>query len=424
MNKTITSTMLNRSYQKIEHPTGLDILLCPMEGFTTAYALFAAKVGSIDVTFKTEREDDFVTVPAGIAHFLEHKMFESLDGDTFEKYAKTGASANAYTAFDKTAYLFSCTDNFNESFEILLDQVTSAYFTPENVEKEQGIIGQEIKMYEDAPSWRILFNLLGALYHNNPIKIDIAGTVESIAEIDAPLLYRCYNTFYNLNNMVLVVCGNFNADEAMEIVDRMIKPAEKITVSTKPVDEPRGVVEKEVNLSFPVAVPMFHIGFKGVSSSADNNVKKQLIGSIITDMICGESSDLYRKLYDTGLINLSFDCEMFTGRDHACAIFEGESRDPHKVYEILCDTISRYRAEGLNEEDFIRCKKAAYGSFIGSYCKPTSMASALLEHHFAGYDNSFDVLEMLSELTFEDATACFLEDFCPEHSSISIINPI
>ncbi|WP_312640611.1 EF-P 5-aminopentanol modification-associated protein YfmH, partial [Hydrogenoanaerobacterium sp.] len=226
MNKTvISSERLGENYVKIKHSSGLTMLLCPKPQFSSAYALFGAEIGSIDTTFKTSKDNDFVTVPAGIAHYLEHKLFESEDGDAFERYAKTGASANAYTSFDKTAYLFSCADNFKESIEILLDFVTHPYFTEETVRKEQGIIGQEIKMYDDNPDWRVLFNLLGALYVNNPVRVDIAGTVESIAEIDADLLYRCYNTFYNLNNMVLVVAGNFEIDTVLEAADRILKPA-------------------------------------------------------------------------------------------------------------------------------------------------------------------------------------------------------
>ena len=186
----IKSARLGQEMVKIKHPSGLTMLLCPMLGYSTAYATFTANVGSVDTGFKTQDDDAFVDVPEGIAHFLEHKMFENEDGDAFAKYAKTGASANAYTSFDKTAYLFACTDRFEESLEILLDFVRRPYFTKESVQKEQGIIGQEIRMYDDDGEWRVQFNLLQALYHNHPVRIDIAGTVESIAEIDDQLLYR------------------------------------------------------------------------------------------------------------------------------------------------------------------------------------------------------------------------------------------
>ena len=181
---------------------------------------------------------EWTTVPEGIAHYLEHKLFESEDGDAFARYAKTGASANAYTSFDQTCYLFSCTENFDQSLEILLDFVQSPYFTEETVRKEQGIIGQEIRMYDDAPDWRVQFNLLAALYQNHPVRIDIAGTVESIAQIDAELLYRCYRTFYSLKNMVLTVAGKVTVDQVLAVADRMLKPNTPIEIERGFVEEP------------------------------------------------------------------------------------------------------------------------------------------------------------------------------------------
>jgi len=204
-------------YTYVKHPTGLDIYIWKMEDYSTSYALFGTKYGSINTKFRTKNEKDFITVPNGIAHYLEHKLFENEDCDVFSLYAKTGASANAYTSFDKTCYLFSCTDNVYESLEILLSFVQSPYFTEETVQKEQGIIGQEIRMYDDNAGWRVFFNMLQGMYHNHPVKIDIAGTVESIAKINADLLYQCYNTFYNLNNMVLSIAGNIDEDKILEI---------------------------------------------------------------------------------------------------------------------------------------------------------------------------------------------------------------
>ena len=267
----IKSSRLSEEYLQINHPSGLTMLLYPMEGFSTAFAMFSTKYGSIDTCFKTQKDSDFVTVPAGIAHYLEHKMFESEDGDAFERYAQTGASANAFTSFDKTSYLFACSDRFEESLEILLDSVTHPYFTKETVEKEQGIISQEIKMYEDDPGWRVMFNLLQSMYHNNTVKIDIAGTVESIAQIDAELLYRCYHTFYNLHNMVLTVAGNFDPQQVLKVADRILKPAEPISIEKKTEDEPREVERKRFVQYLPVATPMFYIGFKAPNAGEKGN---------------------------------------------------------------------------------------------------------------------------------------------------------
>ncbi|MCL2694636.1 MAG: insulinase family protein, partial [Oscillospiraceae bacterium] len=225
MQKTIIKNRrVGEEYRVIKHPSGLTICLYPMKGFESAYALFAAKYGSVDVTFKTNEDGDFVTVPAGIAHYLEHKLFENDECDAFQLYAKTGANANAFTSFDKTAYLFSCSQKFEENLRILLSFVQEPYFTDESVAKEQGIIAQEIRMMEDDPGWRVFYNGLQAVYHNNPVRIDIGGTVESIAEIDKELLYRCYKTFYNLNNMVLSIAGNFDVEKTLEICDELLKP--------------------------------------------------------------------------------------------------------------------------------------------------------------------------------------------------------
>ena len=228
--QVITGKQVGDSYWKIQHPSGLTILLYPKENCSTTYAIFGTRYGSIDNCFQRSDEPAPETVPEGIAHYLEHKLFESEDGDAFERYAKTGASANAFTSFESTCYLFSCTDKLYESLEILLDFVQSPYFTEQTVQKEQGIIGQEIKMYDDDPSWRVMFNYLKAMYHSHPIKEDIAGTVESIAKITPELLYRCYNTFYNLGNMVLALAGNFDKEKVLEVCDRMLKPAEPVSV--------------------------------------------------------------------------------------------------------------------------------------------------------------------------------------------------
>ena len=213
----IKSDILNEKYYKINHPSGLTVYVLPKENYSSAYAVFGTKYGSIDTRFKRSDSDKWTEVPEGIAHFLEHKLFESEDLDAFERYAKTGASANAYTSFDKTCYLFQCSSNFKENLKILLDFVQNPYFTPQTVQKEQGIIGQEITMYYDVPGWMSTFNLLRCLYKNHPVRIDIAGTVDSIAQITDKLLYDCYNTFYNLHNMALVVVGNVTKDDVLSV---------------------------------------------------------------------------------------------------------------------------------------------------------------------------------------------------------------
>lgn len=422
MQKSIVkSDRLGEQFQVIDHPSGLRMLLYPMEGFSGAYALFATKYGSVDTRFKTDKDADFADVPEGIAHYLEHKMFENEDGDAFMLYAKTGASANAYTSFDRTAYLFSCTENFAQSLDILLGFVSSPYFTPETVQKEQGIIGQEIGMYDDNPDWRVYFNLLGALYHENPVRIDIAGTVESIAKIDADLLYRCYHTFYNLHNMVLAVAGNFDVQTVLDIADRNLKAAEPFRVQRGVFNEPRGVRQSFIEQVLPVAQPMFQIGFKGVPGTEPENMRGQILDELLIEIIAGESTPLYRRLYDAGLVNQTFTGEAMGSRDYALAILGGESRDPKKVYDELLAEITRIRGEGIDPAVFSRCKKAIYGRYVGLYGRTESVAGMMVSTHFADM-GLYEPLNIVADITREQLEARMRDSFDPAHSALSIVH--
>ncbi|WRS28168.1 pitrilysin family protein [Oscillospiraceae bacterium MB08-C2-2] len=416
----ITSERLGESFTKIEHSSGLTLMLCPMKGFSTAYALFATKYGSVDTCFKTDKDADFAQVPEGIAHFLEHKLFESEDGDAFSRYAQTGASANAYTSFDRTAYLFSCTENFKESIEILLDFVTHPYFTPATVQKEQGIIGQEIKMYDDSADWRVFFNLLGALYHNHPVRIDIAGTVESISHIDADLLYRCYHTFYNLNNMVLSIAGNFDVGTVLEAADRILKKAEPIRIERKSPPEPAGVVKSFVEQRLPVAVPIFQMGFKYESLSASENMRQQVLGEMALDVVAGENTPLYRRLYDAGLINATFSAETMVGADYILGMFSGESKDPQRVYDEICAEIRRIQQEGIDDSLFEQCKKSTYGRYVGLLGRVESVATWMMMSHFSGVE-MYELTEIVANVTREKLEDYLRQRINTQHSALSVV---
>ena len=419
LTESVASRRLGEGYTRIELPSGLTLMLCPMKGYSTAYALFAARCGSIDDSFSTG-DGEMVQVPNGIAHFLEHKLFESEEGDAFEQYAKTGASANAYTSFDRTAYLFGCTDRFRESLEILLNLVTTPYFTEQTVQKEQGIIGQEIRMYDDDPDWRVYFNLLGALYQEHPIRIDIAGTVESIAEISADLLYRCYNAFYNLNNMVLSIAGNFEIKDVVEACDKILKPAAPVRVSTREVREPDEIRARRVEQTLEVAAPLFQIGFKGRAKSYRENILAQVTGELVCDLIAGESTALYRELYDEGLINAVFDTEVMAGPNYLVNIFSGESRDPDAVFARLTDGVRALQERGISEEDFERARRAAYGRYVGIYGNVESMAGMMVLAKLADF-GAYEPLDLLGELTLNDAQAFLRENFDTERCALSVV---
>lgn len=281
------SKELRERLYEIDHSSGLKIFVMPKENYKSAYAVIGTKYGSIDTCFKRGDQADFTRVPEGIAHFLEHKLFESEDLDAFTRYAETGASANAYTSFDKTCYLFQCSDRFEDSLRILLDFVTHPYFTKETVEKEQGIIGQEITMYYDVPGWMSTFNLLRCLYKNHPVRIDIAGTVESISEITDKLLYDCYNTFYNLNNMALAVVGNVQPEQVVKICDEMLQKAPDIKIERVFEEEPREIVKNFEEYHLAVSVPVFSFGYKEACKTPVRSIREIVEMEILLEVLAG-----------------------------------------------------------------------------------------------------------------------------------------
>ena len=417
----VASKLLGSAYLRLKHRSGLEMRLCPMDGFSSAFAMLSVDFGSSDACFGLS-EGDIADVPAGIAHFLEHKLFECEEGDAFERFAATGASANAYTSFDKTAYLFSCSDNFEQSIEILFDFVTRPYFTPETVAKEQGIIGQEIKMYDDNADWRVMFNLLKAMYHKNPIKLDIAGTVESIAQVDDKLLYRCYNAFYDLSNMVLTVAGNFDPETVIAAADKILPEAKGVKVYRPAVDEPQEVVQDRIEQYLPIAQSMFYIGFKGVPGDTKQNFINQIRDELLCDIIAGESTYLYRRLYDEGLINSTFCAELFCGRDHINMMFMGESREPDRVRSEINAEIVRLQKEGIDPELFELCKKSLYGRYIRVFDKPESLSGRLASTYFADL-TPYDLPEIVADTTIKHLTDRLVKCYDISRSSISVILP-
>ena len=418
----ISSRIMGDKYYKIHHKSGLTIYVYPKAEFKSTYALFGAKYGSINTTFQKENGET-VVVPDGIAHYLEHKLFESEDGDAFAKYAKTGASANAYTSFDKTCYLFSCADNFEESLKILLEFVQNPYFTEETVQKEQGIIGQEIRMYDDDPNWRVLFNLLEAMYHNHPVKIDIAGTVESIAEITPQKLYDCYYGFYNLHNMALtVVGGKAQPESIIAMADKYLKDApEKTMTSTFPA-EPETVVKDYVEQKFPVTVPLFHLGFKEKTEKERLTDKEMAESEILLCAIASGTSVLYKTLEEQKLINNTFEYEHFEGPYYSSVFFGGESKNPKKVAEIIRTYIDNLRITGISEEDFAIAKKAVYGADIFAFNRNESIASILMECDFSGRE-LFSYLECIKNTTLDDVNTRLRKQLDSRYSSLSVVLP-
>lgn len=419
--KEVRNELLNEKYYDIDHPSGLKILVMPKENYSSTYAIFATKYGSIDTMIQMS-DGSFKEIPEGTAHFLEHKLFESKDLDAFERFAKTGASANAYTSFERTGYLFSCSANFKKNLEILLDFVQNPYFTQATVEKEQGIIGQEIDMYKDAPDWEVMFNCLRTMYHNLPVRIDIAGTQESIAQITAKTLYGCYDNFYNLHNMVLAVAGNANVDEIVEVADKVLKPVEGKMAQRKVIDEPEEVIDSYIEEKLSVATPQFMFGFKESWDTPERTTKEEISMEILLDMISGQSSELYKRLFDGKLINNSFGFEYFTGFGYSCVLFAGESNDPKKVAEEIVGEIGRFRETGFDETAFERTKKKLYGRMIMGMNDIEGLANNMAVSYFAGED-VFTDFEIFKTVTLDDVNDIFKKTLDENRSVLSVINP-
>lgn len=420
--REVKSERLGESYFEIDHPSGLKILVYPKKNYAATYAVFGTRYGSIDTEFRLNGEEKFTCVPEGIAHFLEHKLFESEDLDAFERYAKTGASANAYTSFDKTCYLFSCTGKFQESLEILLDFVTHPYFTEKTVQKEQGIIGQEIQMCRDEAGWEALFSLLRAMYKTHPVRIDIAGTVESIAEITPELLYKCYETFYNFSNMVLCVAGNVTPDEVLSVADRLLKPQKPIRIERKFHREPREVAESYTEETLSVAFPIFSLGFKEAVETPERSLREILISDIILEAVAGKTSAFYSELLEAGLINTSFESEYFCGYGYAAWIFTGESPDGREVQKRITARIRALQETGISEADFERIRKKLYGRSIMQFNDIDGIANAMVSAYFCK-EGLFDETEILQSLTLDEVNARLRTALQTDCASLSVIKP-
>jgi predicted Zn-dependent peptidase len=421
--KEVRSAHLDDFYYKVKHQSGLTVYIYPKNKNNSTYAVFGTKYGSIDNCFKIAGEKEPHKVPDGIAHYLEHKLFESEDGDAFARYAKTGASANAYTSFYNTCYLFSCTQNVYESLEILLDFVQSPYFTKETVQKEQGIIGQEIKMYDDDPQWCVLFDLLEAMYHNHPVKNDIAGTVASIARITPELLYECYNTFYNLNNMVLCVAGNVDAEKVIAMCDKMLKPSKPIRIDRIFEEEPRHIVRARVEKKLAVASPMFNLGFKEDAGGPMAGVEKVAQTDILLEALAGDFTKLYRSLLDKGLINENtFGKEYFEGPGFASVIFGGDSKDPDAAAEEIKKEIERVRREGIDAADFRMAQKSLYGHSVSALNDVGNIANSLAALSLSGRD-FFGYIDAIADADIDGVNARLETQLMPEYSSLSVVKP-
>lgn len=409
------------AYEQIILPSGLTVAVRPMSGYACAHAAITSRFGSIDRHFSFgERE---VKLPAGVAHFLEHKMFEDADGDALMKFAATGANANAYTSFDRTSYLFTAAENITESLDVLLEMVTHSYFTQQTIDKEQGIIGQEIKMYDDSPDWKLASALLECLYHSHPIRSDIAGTCESIAEITPQMLYSCCEAFYSPDNMILSAAGNITAEQVTAACKKhgLYEPREQSAVKRLWDEEPLTAAQSEKTIYMPVAKPWLGVGFKEKPLPADD-IRTEALCDLILSCVCGGMSPLYRRFYDEGLADPSFGGEALQVDGCFCVMFTGECDEPETVRRLLLEEIARVRAEGVDRDIFTLAKNEKYGRLLENLENPeySSMQmteAALCRNTVAG------ALENLASLTAEDADELLQSILSAERAATVYIRP-
>lgn len=418
---------LDEKMYSFTHKSGLKVRIFPKKGFSKYYAIYGTEYGSIDRQFVVPGESELTTVPDGIAHYLEHKMFEQKDGkNAFDMFALTGASANAFTSFDMTAYLFSCTDKFYDSLDILISFVNEPYFTEENVQKEQGIIGQEIKMYEDDPNWRVFFNALTALYHNNPVKIDIAGTVESISHITPEILYKCYNTFYNPSNMTLVLVGDIEPEKVLDCLDKHISPERNLGEIERPrLTEPDEFFKSRVEQELMVSQPLFQIGFKDNTLYTDGEelLKREIMTDVILEVIFGKSNDFYMSLYEQGLINQSFGSESELEKRFGFTLIGGESKDPDKVFELVKAEINKTIEFGLDKESLERAKKTTQASLIKLFNSIEGMGNAFIRQIMCGV-NPLALANIIDEIAEEEYNERLKKYFNTDNCVLSVVRPV
>ncbi|MEJ6950578.1 EF-P 5-aminopentanol modification-associated protein YfmH [Natronospora cellulosivora (SeqCode)] len=403
---------------------GLSVYLMPRDNFSKAYGIFASNYGSIDSKFKDPDNNEIVKVPDGIAHFLEHKLFEGENEDTFSIFARLGASTNAYTNQNTTAYLFQSSENIIEASTALLNFVQEPYFTDENVEKEKGIIEQEIRMYEDDANYQVYFNLLSAMYHKHPAKIDIAGTVESIAKISKEDLYLCYNTFYNPGNMVLFITGDFVVEDMMKIIEenqnkKQFKNYEEIERFYE--DEPQNVYENLVQKNMDVSQALFRMGIKEniIPKDPIEMLKQDIASNILMDILIGKGSSLYQELYNDGLIDNSFGHYYVLEKGYGYALLGGKSNDPELLYNSLKEVFLNNK-KNIKEDDFKRLLKKNIGEYVEGFNSFDNIASDFISFHFKGL-NYFDYLKIMEDINYEYILKRSKDLFQEEHICRSII---
>lgn len=406
--------------EKLEN--GLTVMIIPKKGIQKKYIIWGTNYGSNDSTFVVPGETDVTEVPKGVAHFLEHKLFEQENGtNSLDVLTSLGVSANAYTTNNHTAYLYECTDNFYEALDEFMDYVQHPYFTDENVEKEKGIIGQEIMMYDDYPDWKVYLNALECMYHKNPVKLDITGTIETISKIDRDILYKCYNTFYNPSNMAMVVSGDFEPEKLLEeIKKRLIDNKSNGEIKRVFEEEPREIVKSRAEQIMEVSKPLYTIGIKDIPADEKEKVKKHIAIEILLNLLIGASSELYKKLYDMGNFFAGPSIDYEFDKNYAHILITGNSNNPEELFDLFKKQVEKFISDGINKEDFERIRKMIYGEYVKEFDDVTDISRMFLADYFKGI-NSFDYLEEINTINVEYLYQVLNDVFKVDNMILSVV---
>ena len=426
--KTIKYAQIDEVLYYEKQENGLEVYILPKKEFNKTFSTFTTKYGSIDNWFHPFGKNEVKKVPDGIAHFLEHKLFEKEDGDVFQLFSKQGASANAFTSFTRTAYLFSSTSRFEENLTTLINFVQEPYFTEKSVEKEKGIIGQEINMYDDNPDWRLYFGTIANMYENHPVKIDIAGTVESIDQITKDLLYECYETFYHPSNMLLFIVGSVDPVQTMSLIreNQLSKSFDQASEIKRQFEqEPDSVYKKKEILPMNVQISKCLVGIKAAQlhQTGREMLKNELTINLLLDLLFGKSSLMYEELYSQGLIDGSFSFDYTQEKDFGFAMIGGDTENPDELADkIIAYLLKMKTGEGFSEDLLERTKKKKIGSFLRSLNSPEYIANSFTRYAFLE-TSLFDVVPVLESISLQDLKQVATDLISEERMTICQVVP-
>lgn len=421
----ISEKRYDRVGESLLHTTlenGLAIYVIPKPEFAKSYAFFAVDYGGMDLSFSLDGKP--CNTPAGVAHFLEHKMFDMPDGNAMQAFAARGASNNAFTSSAMTAYHYSCTDSFYENLRTLLSFVLTPYFSAESVQKEQGIIGQEIGMYDDDPDYKCYVNLLDCLYHTHPLRNSVLGTVESISHITDATLYNCHSAFYSPSNMVLCCAGDVDMEKVTELAKELCPASAPSVKRAEAGNEPSCVKLSEKSERMSVSLPQFLLGLKlDPPTDGSGELLLPMLADVACSLVAGPSSALYTQLYAEGLINSGFGCGAETVPGAAYAYFSGESRDPAAVRERILQEAQRIVCDGADEALLRRIVRSSYGTEVRGLNSMENICYNQAEAHFRGYEY-FSFPELYDALDTDRVINFIREFFSEQRVALSVISPL